>query len=174
MAKGTKSRRVSKKRGGNWWDKITNEFTNPTSDLRKAFYQDGPIRTAGLDALKTVAGVANQAASAVPFLAPVAGVANTISSAASNADQAARQAGFGKMRRVSVPVRLFTKLSKPKGRIVAGSGRPLKYIQVPMIALTRSTRNPKIRAKRTHDKVRSDKGTKRPKKPTRMKTRSQK
>jgi hypothetical protein len=82
-----------------FFGKVGNEFTNPKSVLRQQFYQDGPIRTKGLDILNKVATGAKVAGMAVPFLAPLAGAINTVNTGAQFADKAARMAGFGRRKR---------------------------------------------------------------------------
>lgn len=63
--------------------------------------------------------------------------------------------------RVTLPVRLFTVLSKPKGRILSkkGSGRPLKHVKVPVAALVEMSDGTLYPATK-HTKTRSDKGKK--------------
>jgi hypothetical protein len=82
-----------------FFGKVGNEFTNPKSVMRQQFYQDGPIRTKGLDILNKVAMGAKVAGMAVPFLAPLSGAINAVNTGARVADKAARMAGFGRRKR---------------------------------------------------------------------------
>lgn len=116
MKKGGAARRRSafygppKMETQNVFQKLGNEFTNPKSVLRQQFYQDGPIRTKGLDILNKVAMGAKVAGMAVPFLAPISGAINAVNTGAQGADKLARMAGFGRRR-------------KAKSKKAKGSGR---------------------------------------------------
>jgi hypothetical protein len=83
----------------NAWEKLTNEFIDPKSVLRQQFYQDGPIRTKGLDILNKVAKGSAAAAMAVPMLAPYAGAINAANAGAQGLDKAARMVGWGRRRK---------------------------------------------------------------------------
>jgi hypothetical protein len=89
----------------NVFQELENEFTNPKSVLRQQFYQDGPIRTKGLDILNKVAMGARVAGMAVPFLAPLSGAINAVNTGAQTADKAARMAGFGRRRKSTKKVK---------------------------------------------------------------------
>ena len=64
--------------------------------------------------------------------------------------------------RVELPIRLFTVLSKPKGRILSkrGSGRPLKYVKVPVAGLVEMS-DGVLYPNTKHTRTRKDAGTKR-------------
>lgn len=100
MAKrGTKRGGFSKRKGFEIGQKIKNEFVNPKSVLRQQFYQDGPLRTKGLDILNKVAMGARVAGMAVPFLAPLTGAIGALNTGAQAADKAARMVGWGRKRK---------------------------------------------------------------------------
>lgn len=95
----TKRGGFSKRRMHEVGAKIKNEFVNPKSVLRRQFYQDGPIRTKGLDYLDKAANASVPIAALNPALLPYAAGLQTASKSARAADKAARMLGFGKRKR---------------------------------------------------------------------------
>ncbi len=95
----TKRGGFSKRRMHEVGAKIKNEFVNPKSLLRQQFYQDGPIRTKGLDYLDRAANASVPLAALNPALLPYAAGLQTASKSAKAVDKAARMMGWGKRKR---------------------------------------------------------------------------
>ena len=92
----------TKKRGGftkRINEKIKNEFVNPKSNLRKAFYKDGFIRNKGLDYLDKAANAGVAIGAMNPAVMPYAIGLHKASKGARALDRTARMFGVGKKRR---------------------------------------------------------------------------
>jgi hypothetical protein len=92
----------TKKRGGftkRINEKIKNEFVNPKSNLRKAFYKDGYLRNKGLDHLDTASKYGMAIGAMNPAVMPYALGLQTASKGARALDKTARMFGVGKKKR---------------------------------------------------------------------------
>lgn len=103
------AKRVMKKRGGfskrkqyELGQKVKNEFVNDKSDLRRALYKDGFLRTKGLDYLDKAANASVPIAAMNPALLPYAAALQGVSKGAKGANEAALAFGFGKKKKRSV------------------------------------------------------------------------